>query len=302
MTDPASSGGPPARVSVIVPHYQDLANLDLCLTALTAQTMPRDRFEIVVADNNSPVGEAAVRDLIGGRARLVIAPERGAGAARNAGAAAARGEILAFTDADCRPEAGWLESGVAALADYDLVGGRMEVLCQEPARRTPAEAFETVFAFRNEDYVKRKGFSVTANLFCSASTFVAVGPFATSRVSEDTEWCLRARDRGLRIGYAPEAVVGHPARRTWDALVAKWRRIDEETFHLHRLRGGGRLAWLTRSLALPLSAAAHSPRALLSPQLSTPAERTGAVATLWRLRFWRSSDCLRLLFATEVSR
>ena len=61
--------------------------------------------------------------------------------------------------------------------------------------------------------------------------FDAVGGFRVG-VSEDTEWCERARVAGYRIGYAPAAVVGHPARRTWDELLAKWRRLNVESFNL----------------------------------------------------------------------
>src|SRR5688572_18224951 len=98
-----NSGEETPQVSVIVPHYGDLANLDRCLSALVRQTYPRERFEIVVADNGSPQGEAAVLQAIAGRARLTIVAEKGAGPARNGGVAVSQGRILAFTDADCRP-------------------------------------------------------------------------------------------------------------------------------------------------------------------------------------------------------
>ena len=61
-------------VSVVVPHYQDLERLDRCLAALEQQSMARDRYEIIVADNMSACGPDAVRCLIAGRARLVLAP------------------------------------------------------------------------------------------------------------------------------------------------------------------------------------------------------------------------------------
>jgi GT2 family glycosyltransferase len=281
-------------VSVVVPHYNDLSGLDLCLDALEAQTYPRDRFEIVVADNASPQGEAAVAEVVRGRAVLVTVTEKGAGPARNGGVAAATGEVLAFTDADCRPRPQWLAEGIKALAGYDFVGGGVEVLAQDPAGMTGAEAFEAVFAFDNRAYVERDGFSVTANLFCRRSVFEGTGGFRVG-VSEDIDWSWRARAAGYRIGFAPRALVGHPARRSWDELRDKWRRLSVETFGLALAGRWGRVRWLLRTLALPFSALAHTPRVLLTRTLTTPGQRWSALAVLFRLRAWRFVESLRLL-------
>ena len=116
------------QISVIIPHYNDLARLDICLTALENQTLAADQFEIIVADNHSPVGAEAVATVIRNRARLIDAPVPGAGPARNAGVQYAKAEILAFTDCDCIPDPAWLEQGLAALKAADFAGGRMKVL------------------------------------------------------------------------------------------------------------------------------------------------------------------------------
>lgn len=289
--------GAPPHVSVIVPHYNDLEALDRCLAALQAQTYPADRFEIIVADNASPAGADAVERVIRARARLVTVHERGAGPARNGGVAIATGEILAFTDADCIPAPSWIENGVAALAGSDFVGGGMRVLVGDERRVTGAEAFELVFAFDNQAYVERKAFTVTANLFCPAALFRQVGGFRVG-VSEDLEWSHRARDAGFRIGYAPEALVGHPARRDWRELTAKWRRLNHETYGIVAARPQGKLRWFARSLMLPLSALAHTPRVLTSSRLHSPQQKLSALSTLYRLRVWRSIDALALLAKT----
>ncbi|MGH6782495.1 MAG: glycosyltransferase, partial [Sphingomonadaceae bacterium] len=174
-------------VSVIVPHYDDLASLDRCLSALRGQTYPAERFEIIVADNMSPIGAKAVAQIIGDRGRLVSVAERGAGPARNGGVAAACGEVYAFTDSDCIPASEWLAEGVSALDRSDFVGGGMRVLVNDAEHVTAAEALELVFAFDNQAYVERKGFTVTANLFCPAAVFAEVGGFRVG-VSEDIEW------------------------------------------------------------------------------------------------------------------
>jgi GT2 family glycosyltransferase len=289
-------GGPGAGaapfVSVIVPHYSDLSRLEACLAALGRQTYPHDRFEIIVADNASPQGESAVAAAVGGRAKLVVVSEKGAGPARNGGVAASRGEVLAFTDCDCLPEPEWLGEGVRALEQYGIVGGGMRVLVDDPERMTGAEAFETVFAFDNQRYVERNGFTVTANLFCSRSLFDEVGGFRVG-LSEDIEWSERAVAAGHRIGYAGAALVGHPARRTWPELVTKWRRLNAETYALALSRPGGRPRWLLRACALPISALAHTPRVLASRKL-TPGQKLDALAVLFRLRAWRFVEALHI--------
>src|SRR4051812_2739861 len=220
------------RVSVVIPHYQDLAGLELCLAALDRQTYPRGDFEIVVADNASPVGLPAVEAVVRGRARVVTCTEKGAGPNRNAGVAASKGEILAFIDSDCQAEPGWLAAGVAGLAGYDFIGGKVKVLVEDPARLTAAEAFEAVFAFDFETYITKKGFTGAGNMFCPRAVFDEVGGFRVG-MSEDLEWSHRARAKGFRLGYAPDAVVGHPARRTWTELRNKWRRVNAETWGLY---------------------------------------------------------------------
>ena len=114
----AARGNATPAVSVIVPHFNDLANLRACLALLKAQTLPADDVEIIVADNNSTVGLDAVRAVCGERTVVVNAPIQGAAAARNTGVEASRGRILAFIDSDCRPAPDWLTNGVAALSRW----------------------------------------------------------------------------------------------------------------------------------------------------------------------------------------
>jgi GT2 family glycosyltransferase len=288
------------QISVVIPHYQDLQRLDSCLTALGRQNCPPELFEVIVADNGSPAGQEAVAGVIAGRARLVVASERGAGPARNAGVKAALGSVIAFTDSDCLPEADWLSEGVRALSISDFVGGRIRVLADNPRHMTPTEAFEAVFAFDNQRYVTKKGFSVTANLFCTRKVFDKVGDFRVG-VSEDVDWCRRARVAGFRIGYAPEAVIGHPARRTWLELRNKWHRLNLESYGLSVSQKWCRTRWFFRSCALPASAILHSPRIIFSRELVSAEQRIGAIVTLYRLRLWRLTDAFRLLMPAGPS-
>ena len=281
------------RVSVIVPHYDDLQGLNICLRALGKQTFPRTDFEIIVADNQSPQGVREVERVVDGRARLISIAERGAGPARNGGVGASTGEILAFLDSDCVPEPQWIAEGVAALMSKDVVGGSVKIFANDPKNLSPAEAFECVFAFNNENYLLRKGFVVSANLFCRRDLFDQVGGFSTG-VSEDVDWCHRASAQGHRIGYAPRAAVGHPARRSWAELKSKWSRINSQTYMLNLKKRRGRLSWVLNCLLLPISAFVHTPRVLMSHKLSGR-QKIAALGILYRIRFWRMWDYCRLL-------
>jgi GT2 family glycosyltransferase len=284
--------------SVVIPHYNDPVSLDLCLTAIERQSLPRDRFEVIVADNASPCGIDAVRAVVRDRARLVEVPEQGAGPTRNGGAAVAEGAVLAFTDSDCIPQPGWLEAGLKVLEQTDIVGGAMTVLVDRSHALTPAEAFELVFAFDNRTYVEKKHFTVTANLFVRRADFERVGGFRTG-VSEDQEWCLRARAKGLRIAYAEGAEVGHPARTTWSEFIRKWRRLVAEQYQITREWKFGRLRWLVKSWVLPFSIPAHLPKIWRSNRLSGSSERLAAATALVRIRLWRVIEAHKALIRNQ---
>ena len=113
-------------VSVVVPVLNAARTLAGTLDALARLRPPP--LEILLVDNGSVDGsrellKAFVAGRAGGKASLIVEPRRGASAARNAGIRAARGEVVAFTDADCLPDAAWLEHLALPFADasFDLV-------------------------------------------------------------------------------------------------------------------------------------------------------------------------------------
>jgi len=286
-------------VSVIIPHYNAPQSLALCLDALERQTIPQSAYEIIVADNMSPVGIEAVKHAVAARGRIVEVPIAGAGPTRNGGVTIATGEILAFTDSDCVPDPAWIENGIEALKSADIVGGKMIVTVASTQRMTAAEAFEKVFAFANEDYVKRKHFTVTANLFVRRNDFDRVGGFRVG-VSEDQEWCLRARALGLDISYAENAVVAHPARREWADLIRKWRRIISEQYQITVERPFGLLRWIAKTSIIPLSIIVHIPKIFLSRNTPGLRNRMAALCGLVRIRLWRFVASTRIIFSRSA--
>ena len=279
---------------MIIPHYNDLANLGRCMRLLAAQTLPRRQFEIVVADNNSRCGLDEVQRVCSDLARVVAAPIQGAGAARNAAVEASRGRYLAFIDSDCRPSPTWLENGLAALSSAQIVGGQVDVDYEDPAHPSAVEAFEKVFAFNFKRYIEQVGFSGSGNMFVSREIFDRVGGFR-GQVAEDLDWGRRAVAAHYRFRYAADVVVSHPARRNWTELTQKWRKASSEAFAITIERPNGRVVWFLRSFAILGSPFVHWVAVARSNKLQNAEQRLKAIGVLFRIRFWRFLECNRLL-------
>lgn len=215
-------------VSVIIPVYNDSDGLARCLEALSRQTLPADDFEVLVVDNGS---ERDLRPCLAAAPRAVLLQARklGSYAARNEGLRRAKGAILAFTDADCRPRPDWLERARARiLADPDvgLIGGRIEIHPENREHPRLMELYEMALAMVQEDLVRDRGFAATANMITTRRTIDLVGPFdETLQSGGDAEWGQRVGRAGLRVEYADDVIIDHPARSSIAAVFRKLRRV-----------------------------------------------------------------------------
>ena len=217
------------RLSVIIPHRDSPEALRRCLDSLERQQADFG-FEIIVVDGSfEPPALAGSRP----RVTLLFEPAPGPGPARNKGAAAARGEILAFIDADCRVAPNWLQAlrnGFERRPGIGVLAGRVEVTPLEGRAWTPCGVFESVFAYQQERNVRRHGVAATANLAMRAAAMTSVGGFSGVDVLEDWEWCRRAAAAGVALEYDGDVLVFHDARETFAALSGKWRRHVHQEF------------------------------------------------------------------------
>ena len=197
-------------VSVVIPHYNNPAALDNVIAAVRAQDYP-GRVEIIVADDGSdPVPSPP-------GVTVVTQEDRGfrAAAARNLGAARARGEVLAFFDGDTVPEPGYLSAVVPHIQRNRravVVGSRLT----GPERAEPQWLTD---AWRATDHLARADsaswrFIISAALACSANFFRHIGGFDATLVGyggEDWEFGYRAWNSGAQLVHEPGAVAVHPA-------------------------------------------------------------------------------------------
>lgn len=209
---PAGEPGYRPAVSVIVVVRDAADHLGACLDALASLEYPE--YEVIVVDDGSTDDTRSVAQSHGCSTRLVEVgrPDApiGIGASRNRGVAAADKEVVAFTDADCRPRTDWLSKLVPALAAHDVVGGRVR-----PAETADASAYEAINSSLDMGSraarVRRDGatpYLPTANLLARASTVESVG-FPERNVAEDVHFCWTALERGFDVVYDPRGVVDH---------------------------------------------------------------------------------------------
>jgi len=280
-------------VSVIVPAFDAERLVSALLDSLLAQTYPRDRVQIIIADNGSR--DATVERARTRPATVVIENRRRSSyAARNLGLREARGEIMAFTDVDCIADPCWIERGVAAMAatGADLVAGRIRFVLSDPP--TGAEAYDALVHMDNESLVRRQGTAVTANLFVRRAVFGALGEFPVVESGGDALFTRRAVAEGFRLEYCEGAIVDHPARRLGEMLRKSWR--VGTAYRLKRQGSASSPAVLALARALIPPTPGYLRRLILrrgNERMNSVVIRLGAVAWLYGLT-WALSACVSM--------
>jgi glycosyltransferase involved in cell wall biosynthesis len=231
-------------ISIVIPAFDAAGSLRDCLEAIAAQSRKPD--EVIVADNGSTDATPAIaREFAAAHPdlalRVVSAEKRGPGPARNAGSKEARGEIFAFTDADCVPSSDWLAKLVAPIESGIAVATAGGVRAHAPATRV--EQFQALLlpAPPPDGTATRLlgpfEAGMTGSLAVRRDTFLAAGGFDERlRWLEDTAFSNAIRRTGGSIAAAPDAFVRHRfpstlaglARRAWKygSCSAEFFRIE----------------------------------------------------------------------------
>jgi GT2 family glycosyltransferase len=239
------------RVSVVVCAYNAEPTMDQCLVSLKCLNYPD--YEVVVVNDGSTDGTLAIAERHA-YCRIITGENRGLSAARNIGAEAATGEIVAYTDSDCVVDLDWLlhlvgkmeRSGLAACGgpnfpppEASLVpaavavspGGPTHVLVDDEAAEHIAGCN---MAFRREVLLGLGGFD---------PVFRAAG--------DDIDICWRLQDAGHAIGYSAAAFVWHFRRNTIAAYLSQQRGYGKAEAlvyakHPERFNGFGNAMWRGR--------------------------------------------------------
>jgi O-antigen biosynthesis protein len=239
------------RVSVVVCAYNAERTMDRCLASLAELNYPD--YEVIVVNDGSRDRTLEITKGYG-YCRIIDQPNKGLSVARNVGAEAATGEIVAYTDSDCVADPDWLTYLVAKMEasslaacggpnfpppEGDLVpaavavapGGPTHVLISDEVAEHIAGCN---MAFRREALLQLGGFD---------PIYRAAG--------DDVDICWRFQDAGYTIGFSPAAVVWHFRRNTVAAYCAQQRgygKAEALVYSKHPFRFNlfGQAKWLGR--------------------------------------------------------
>ena len=246
------------EISVVIPSYDRPQALARCLAALEAQSLDRDRYEIVVVDDGT---EPPLRVPAFPRVRLLRQPNAGPAAARNHGAREARAPRLAFTDDDCAPAPAWLGA---------MLGATLRQPGALAAGRTLNAVRDNVFSQSSQDvvsFLQTEGemsgtpFVASNNLALDRAEFLRLGGFPETyrgAGGEDRAFCLAWARAGHRVVPVPRAVVHHHHAMGWRGFWRQHAAYGRGSARFHTEEGAPapslrqRVAFTLRLLAWPL--------------------------------------------------
>lgn len=246
------------RVSFIIPVRNDRDRLGQCLASIAASAYPADRVEVVVVDNGSTDDSIDVARRLG--ATVMTLPGSNVAELRNAGSRRARGEILAFVDADHEIGAGWLLSAVEDLWRHGV--GVVGALCHAPLDGTWVQRTYDRFRARTAGCYEVEWLG-SGNLAVWRDVFERAGGFDVAlETCEDVELCQRLRALGFRIlndDRLRNVHLGDPATLAHLFRGELWRGRDNLRVSLR-----GPFSWRALpSLAIPIIDLTMVPLALV---------------------------------------
>ena len=257
------------EVAVVIPTARRETRLAFALDALADQTLPRERFEVIVVRAEADGGHTVPPDGLDARF-LTAAADSGPAEKRNAGWRAATAPLVAFTDDDCRPAPDWLERLLEAAQDAPA-----DFVLQGRTEPDPDEARRLHGLAVSQRIPAPSGWYETCNIAYPRALLERLGGFDAEFAGndpgdypvggEDTDLGLRARAAGAELRFEPAAVVRHAVHsrhlgralrdtRRWRSVPLVLARHPEQRGALQARLFGRRAHWtlLLAALALPL--------------------------------------------------
>jgi glycosyltransferase involved in cell wall biosynthesis len=234
------------RVSVVVCSHNGARSIGRCIDAL--QDLDYPDYETIVIDDGST--DATGQIAVARGARVIQTENNGLSAARNAGTAAADGEVIAFCDDDCQPDRHWLRYLVATLLDggFDGVGGPNlpppSTVVADSVGHAPGGPTHVLLTPTVAEHIPG------CNMAFRRTSLQEIGGFDPQfrSAGDDVDVCWRMQEVGEGLGFSPAAVVWHQPRTSVIGYVRQqigYGRAEAllERKWPERYNGSGHLDW-----------------------------------------------------------
>lgn len=229
--------------SVIIPTYQRPKQLYSCLEALAQQDYPKESFEVIVVDDGGCDSLDHVIDSFRESINVTLLrqPHAGPAAARNEGAAAAKGKYFVFTDDDCLAPPNWLRvfhKRVTELPEAAFSGRAVNILLRNPYA-TASEALLTHLRGYYNTVPGQASFVTSNNLCFPAKMFRNIGGYDTRfprAGAEDRELCDRWLLYGYAMDYTDESLVHHAHMLDFRRYLSQHFAYGRGAFIYHQKR------------------------------------------------------------------
>ncbi|MCD6590358.1 MAG: glycosyltransferase [Candidatus Aenigmarchaeota archaeon] len=203
-------------ISVIIPVYNGKETISKTLGSLLNQTYHKNKYEIIIVDDESTDGTPeVVKKYVKKYPKLIRfyrQKHKGPAAARNLGAKKAKGEILLFTDADCIPEREWIEEMVKPFKDKEIVGvqgryrTRQKCLIAKFAQMEIDDRYNRMKKRKYIDFIGTYSAGYRKDIFFKFGGFDESFPVASG---EDPELSFKISKSGYKMVFNDRAVVYH---------------------------------------------------------------------------------------------
>jgi glycosyltransferase involved in cell wall biosynthesis len=208
--------------SVIIPTFNGASRIGACLDSLLQQAAGRD-VEILVVNDGSTDNTAEIVGRHPG-VRCITQANAGPAAARNRGAAEARGSIILFTDDDCVPLPGWLAAMLAPFQDPEVIGTkgvyrtRQKSLAARFVQIEYEDRYRIMARHDSIDFIDTYSAAFRRDRFLEMTGYDTSFPVACA---EDIELSYRMSARGWKMKFVPGAIVYHTHPATLSAYLKK---------------------------------------------------------------------------------
>jgi len=210
--------------SIIIPVYNQSAELEKVLNILKQQTYPRDKFEVIVADNGSTDNTRVMVSRYEG-VKYLLQDEylNSSYSSRNRGIEMADGDVIVLLDGTVTPEKDWLAGGLTCLEKMqaDIITSDVKFLFGE--KLTAGQIFDSN-NLSKEKVVENSGVAKTASLFVKKKVFDTIGLFKEGAdTAEDVIWTWTASQNGFKIKYCYSSVAYKKAKTFLKSVKKQWR-------------------------------------------------------------------------------